>query len=416
MMDIPIAPDRSYRKRPLLIGVGVVSLVIVSLTLARIGPADPSVSMDRLLIDEVVRGDLISTVNGPGRLLPQDQHLIPAPTSGRVQERLVEASSKVKKGDILLLLANPEVDLQLLEAGRDLAETRMARHRLVTENNMETLSTQRELASLRTRMQKAQREHVAMSALLVDGVVSKREASDATALWQDLTTQVQFVEQQLTVMKQAFLESLQGQDEEVKRVGQVAAFHRQRVASLTVRSATNGVVQDISVEQGQWVASGQQLARVIKPGILKAEIRVPEARAGEVRPGQLAVLVIRSDLIHGVISRVNPAALRGSVAVEVKLDGGLPLSARPDLNLEGQIETGRIEDTLHLRRPASASPDQKRWMYRLDGEGNALRVPVILGQASSERIAIIDGAQIGDRFIVSEMTEYGEAPRIRLLE
>lgn len=414
-MDIPRTPSRSRRFRPHIVGGGVLLLAIISITLARVGPAMPTVSADRLVIDQVVRGDLISSVSVPGRLSPEDQYLIPAPVSGRVQERPVEAGSKVEPGDVLLVLSNPEVDLQLLEAERVLAEARMARQRLVSRNDIGALAVQRELGGLEAQLHDAEQQHQAMSALLAEGLVPEIEASRASSRWRELAEQVRLAEQQSAVMTTTFHADLKGQDEEVHRVAQVAAFHRQRVDSLTVRSSISGVVQDISLEQGQWVSSGELLARVFQPGQLKAELRVPEARAGEISPGQRTLVAMRGDSIAGVVRRVNPAAVGGTVLVEIRLTGDLPASARPDLNIEGRIETGRIADTLHLRRPASAVPGQETWMYRLAGEGSAERVAVVFGEGSTERIAVVEGARVGDRLIVNSPTGSGEAPRLRIL-
>ena len=415
-MDIPRLPSRTARLRPYLIGAGVLVLAVASIALARVGPAEPSIAADRLVVDEVVRADLIRTVSGPGRLLPEDQHLISAPVSGRVDQRLVEAGARVDSGDTLLVFSNPEVDLRLLEAQRVLAEARTARQRLVSANRIAKLTAQRDQTGLEARLHEARDQHRAISALADEGLVSSIEASRASSHWQELSEQARLAEQQLAVMESTFRSDLEGQDEEIHRVAQVAAFHRLRVASLTVRSPISGVVHELSVEPGQWVPSGELLARVFRPGQLKAEVRIPEARAGEVTPGQQSSVVIRGDSIDGVVRRVSPAAVGGAVAVEVELTTELPASARPDLNIEGRIETGRVPDTLQLRRPAGATPGQRRWMYRLDGKGRARRVPLVLGEASSERIQVVEGARAGDRFIVNDLEEFGGARRIRILD
>ncbi|MGH7586904.1 MAG: hypothetical protein ACREMH_11705, partial [Gemmatimonadales bacterium] len=104
----------------------------------------------------------------------------------------------------------------------------------------------------------------------------------------------------------------------------------------------------------------------------------------------------------------------GTVTVEVALTGSLPPTARPDLNVEAVIETGRLADVIHLRRPATAIAGQRVGVYRLDGGDAATRVSLLLGEGSADRVSVLEGASAGDVFIVSEVGAGGGAGRIRL--
>ena len=415
-MDIPRPSSKSRRLKAYSLGIGSLTLIVVLFALSGNSSAAPSVQRDRLVIDEVVRGELIKAVGGAGRLLPEDQYLIPAPVSGRIEEQVVVAGTAVEAGEVLLVLSNPEVHLQLLEAERALAEAKMASQRLVTENNMTILNAKRELATLRTQLRDAEHQHNALSTLLASGLVAKLEANVADSRWRELKDHMALAEQQMVVTGSAFHAAMRGQIEEIRRVSEVATFHRQRVDSLTVRTAISGLVQDLAVEQGQWVSTGTLLARVFRPGNLKAELRVPETRAGEVAPQQECMITIRGDSIPGTVRRVSPAAEGGTVVVEVELKGELPASARPDLNIEGRIQTGRVADTLHLRRPANAMPHFPSWLYLVNSTNSAERVSIEFGEGSSERIEIVAGATEGDLFVVNNLpSKVGEATHIRIL-
>ncbi len=59
-------------------------------------------------------------------------------------------------------------------------------------------------------------------------------------------------------------------------------FQIQRIASMRVRAGIDGVLQEMDLEEGQWVMSGQTLARVVVPERLKAELRIPQTQATNV--------------------------------------------------------------------------------------------------------------------------------------
>jgi multidrug resistance efflux pump len=390
--------------------LGVVGLVLV----ARVGPASPRIARDRVVIDTVVQGDLVRQVRGSGTLVPEEQLLIPAMASGRVDRRVVEPGAVVDSGAVLLVMSNPEVDLQLLEAERSLAEARLARQRLTATHQLDQLSAQDALASLLAQEAEAGRQERVTKALADSQWVSEVEAANAQGRAGELRRRIALAERRVAVADSTFHTELAAQDEEIRRVGQVAAFHRDRVASLEVRAGVSGVVQELPAEQGEWIMAGQLLARVFRPGRLRAEVQIDEARGGEVAPGQTVTIVIRGDSIAGRVRRVRPAAVGGTVTVEVALLDSLPPTARPDLNVEGVIETGRLTNVVHLRRPAGAVAGQRVGVYRLDGSGAGDRVSLLIGEGSAERVAVREGAEAGDVFIVSEVGAANGAARIRL--
>ena len=47
---------------------------------------------------------------------------------------------------------------------------------------------------------------------------------------------------------------------------------------MKVIAGDDGILQDLPLELGQWVTPGTLLAKVVQPGELKAELRIPETR------------------------------------------------------------------------------------------------------------------------------------------
>ncbi len=410
-MDIPRHPDSPVRRWR---WAGAAGLVALSVALAAIAkPAVPGVARAGIVTDTVVRGNLTREVRGPGTLVPEEQLQIPALASGRVEQRRVEPGAAVDSGDVLVVLANPELHLQLLDAERTLAAARLARQRLASAHELERLAVEQELSTLDGQQREARRQHEVAAALVDSQWVSANDAAAARERFEQMNAQVALARKRLTVSDSTYGVELAAQDEEINRLIEVAAFHRSRLASLTIRAEGAGTVQELPVEQGQWIMSGTMVSRVFRPGRLKAELRIPEARSGEVAPGQRAWVVIRGDSLAGVVRRVNPAASAGTVRVELSLIGKLPSTARPDVTVEGAIETGRLDDVLHLRRPAAAVPGQQVQLYRVAGD-DAVRTTLRVGEGSSDRIAVLEGASPGEVFIVNDLPDVRGAARIRI--
>jgi hypothetical protein len=175
------------------------------------------------------------------------------------------------------------------------------------------------------------------------------------------------------------------------------------------------VLQDLTLQLGQWVPEGTTLAKVVQPGKLKAVLRIPESQAKDVAVGQQASIDTRNGFVAGHVIRKDPSALGGSVTVDVALDGALPDGAVPDLSVDGTIVIEKLTNVLYSGRPAfSAGSGQASLFKMVDGGKAAIRVPVVLGRSSVNVIEVIRGLDAGDRIIVSDMSQYANVARVRI--
>ncbi|KPK80327.1 MAG: RND transporter, partial [Gemmatimonas sp. SM23_52] len=120
MVDIPREP-RSKKRRWFYLGAGIAAIVVITVALSRLGPAAPSVDKSTIWTDVVKRGEMVRRVRGPGTLVSEQIRWIAALTAGRVERILVEPGAEVDSPTVLLLLSNPDVEIQALEAQRQLS-------------------------------------------------------------------------------------------------------------------------------------------------------------------------------------------------------------------------------------------------------------------------------------------------------
>jgi HlyD family secretion protein len=79
---------------------------------------------------------------------------------------------------------------------------------------------------------------------------------------------------------------LNAQASRLQQLRVLAKLKRDQVDALKVRAGTGGVLQQVSVQVGQQVTPGLNIARVADPASLKAELRIPETLIKDVRIGQ----------------------------------------------------------------------------------------------------------------------------------
>jgi multidrug efflux pump subunit AcrA (membrane-fusion protein) len=413
-LDIP-RPKRRRFPPAVIAGAVVTGLLLTTLGLSRLRPAAPEVEGSTLLIDTVKRGLLIREVHGSGTLVPENQRFVSAVTAGRVERVQMRAGATVESTTVLVELSNPDVQLEALDAERQLklAEAELASIRSTLESAK--LAQEGALASSRTALREAERAVSIAERLSKDGLNSQMDVDRARDQLTEAQERHVAETRRMDVANEAFIAQIDLRKADVERLKAIAHFQRERVASMQVRAGAAGVVQELSLEPGQWVQSGQRLARVASPGRLKAVLLIPETQARDVGIGLPAIVDTRDGTVKGHVSRIDPGAVNGTVTVDITMDGALPRGARPDLSVDGTIEIDRLKDVVSVGRPASGASETDAHLFRLAPDGHsATRVTVKLGRASFNAVEIVSGLQPGDRVILSDMDRYDEKDRVRI--
>ncbi|OJT20663.1 RND transporter [Archangium sp. Cb G35] len=413
-MDIPKKP-KNRRKPWLLMGLGALVLIGVTVGLSRLRAAAPAVERGTVWLDTVKRGPMVRQVKGTGTLVPEHIRWLTADTAGRVERIHVRPGTPVEPGTLLLELSNPDVQLQALEAERQLASAEAELISLRTDLETQRISQAATIATLETEATNAESQAQATVALMDRSFVPKLEVQQVKGKAGEMVTRLNLERQRLAVIQSSTRERLAAQQGQIERLKAVARFRRAQVESMHVKAGEGGVLSELPLELGQWVTPGTVLAKVVKPERLKAELRIAETQARDIQVGQRAEVDTRNGIVEGTVARIAPAASQGTVRVEVTLTGELPRGARPDLTVEGTVELERLGEVLSVGRPAGAQPNATVSLFRLvPGSDEAVRVPVQLGRGSVNSIEVVQGLGEGDQVVLSDMTAWDAVERVRL--
>ncbi len=414
-MDIPRTPPRRGRRQLLYGAIALVAVVLTTLGLRGLKPAAPRVDRASVWIDSVQRGPLVIEVRGPGTLVPERIRWISAVTAGRVDKRLAEAGEEVMPETVLLELTNPDVQLEALESERQLTAARADQVNLRANLQSQRLNQEGTVAAARAAYLDAKRNADATESLAAKELISTMDASRAKDRVEEQATRFKVEEERLRVMVEAADSQLALQQAQVDRLRAVTEFQRSRVRSMVVKAGAKGTLQELPLEVGQWAQSGATLARIVEPGRLKAVLRIPETQAKDVALGQPAAIDTRNGIVRGRVSRIDPAVQNGTVTVDVSLEGELPRGARPDLSVDGTIQVERLNNVLHLGRPAYGQPNSTVGLFKLvEGGAAGVRTSVRLGRSSVNTVEILGGLKPGDKVIISDMSRWDGFERVRV--
>ncbi len=415
-MDIKRDPQKNYKKW-VIIGTSVVALVGITVALMSLKPAAPTVDSGVIYTDTVEKGEMVLEVRGPGTLVPEDTRFITAVTTGRVEKiHLLPGTTPVEPETIILELSNPDVEIQTLNADRQLTDAQSQLVQLRTNLNTNRLTQASAVADLRSQYQDAKRRAEAGAELLKQGLIIPLDQKQAQDRADALAERLNIEEERLKLLTQTIDEQIKVQVEQVARIGSIAAFQHGLKASMVVRAGIHGVLREVPLQSGQYATAGTTLARVDPlPLRLKAVLRVPENQAKDIAIGQKAAIDTRNGIAPGHVSRIDPASSAGTVTVDVALEGIPPAGARSDLSVDGVIEIARLKNVLFTGRPAYGQADATIGVFKLvEGGRYAQRVTVRLGRTSVTSVEIKDGLSPGDIVILSDMSRWDNVDRVRI--
>lgn len=416
-MDIPRASvARQKRIRRILYGAtAAVAVVLITVGLSRLEPAAPGVERATVWVETVKRGPMVRQVRGSGTLVPEVIRWIPASTDGRVERILALPGTEVRPDTVVLELSNPELELASSDAQSELKAAEAEMKNLEVQLQSQILTQEANTAQVDAEAHQARLQAEADAALAADGLLADLTLKLSRVRAEELTNRARIEHQRLEIASQAADAQRAVQEARVDRLRAAWRLRRDQVEALRVKAVTEGVLQQVPVEVGQQVAIGTNLARVAQPGRLKAEVRIAETQARDVQIGQIASIDTRNGIIPGRVTRIDPAVQNGTVTVDVALEGDLPRGARPDLSVDGTIQLERLEEVLHVGRPAFGQEQSTVGLFKLvDGGAAAVRVKVGLGRSSVNTIEIMEGLEEGDQVILSDMSNWDAYDRVRL--
>jgi HlyD family secretion protein len=416
-MDIPRTGQAEKRrlKRNVAIVAGLAVVSLITVGLARLEPAAPTVKSATLWIEDVKRGPMLRSVRGPGTLVPEEVRWISAPVEGRVERIPALAGVNVTADTVLLEMSDPQLEQAALEAHAQLQAAQADYTDLRAQLESQLLSQQAQVTAAQSQSEQAKLQAAADEKLAKDGLIPDLNLKLSRLKSEQLGKQASIENDRYTQSRRSVEAQLAAQRARVEQAKASYGLRREQLNSLKVRAGIPGVLQELPVQVGQRVTPGTVLARVARPEKLKAELRIPEVQAKDVQVGLDAVIDTRNGEIRGKVVRIDPSATEGSVVVDVALLGELPRGARPNLSIDGVIEIERLPDVLYVGRPSFGQQNSKVEMFKVSADGKeAVRVPVELGVMSVNTVQIVKGLEVGDRVILSDTSAQDGYKKIRL--
>lgn len=351
----------------------------------------------KVTVDRVHAGNLSSGVFGVGTLKARRSYTLAPTTTGRVKSVLVDQGDRVVAGQLLAEMDPVDLDEKL--AGSRRVIEKAANSILASEAQVSEAKSRLDTLSATFARYEELRKRGFISQEMLDA--KRHEKNAALASFSAATAN----------LAAAHEEHARAQAE-MRGIGKLHA-------QAKLLSPVDGVIAARLVEPGSTLASGQTALQVIDPASLWVETRIAQKQAGQVRVGQEAEVVLRSQPQSPVMGKVERIDIISDTVTEERIVNVSFAGNRPEASIGEYAEvTIRLPGLDNARTVPSAAVkrvDKQDGVWVLQDK-TALFRPVRIGTVTMDgRTQILDGLDDDDTVIVYSQQPLRPGLKVRVV-
>ncbi len=413
-MDRALDPALLHRRRRIRLGGALLLLACAVLACWQLNRLlRPSVAAGDIVVSTVRRGDVASTVNAAGVVIPVHEEVVASPVSSRVAKVLAKPGQLVKAGDVLLVLDDREIVLAVDTLREQLAqqENRIATSKLELEQKHKQLASSVELLELDLLSSRALNER--NQKLRQNGLVSGENLLAGELAVKRAEIQLRQQRELIADSRRSTATSIAAATLQQDILKKQLAQQENKLAQAKVAAPFYGMLTSLVQEEGASVAAGQLLARVSELNNYRVEASVSDFHARLLAPGQEVRVEQNGERLQGRVHTVLPEIQNGTVKLLVDLDKPDSPLLRNKMRVDVSVVTAHKNGALVLDSGAAFNGAGRQAAFAVR-DGVARKTMLQLGGSDGRLVEVVAGARPGERFIVSDTKAFADLNTIRI--
>ena len=396
--------DRIIRKRPwwrrFAPALGLAAVAIGGAIWALSGPSGSvyRVPLNQVTIGTVTKGPFEDFIAVRGAIAPLITDYLTTDQGGTVKQVLVEDGARVKKGQPLIVLSNPTLQLQVASQQLAFEQTRF--------------KYQHDLLDIEHQIEKL-RNDLARDKILLDGnaiapSTYKQEQQDYDY---NVKLRAAIMASRDVEQKVRATQLSQGGTSDPTAVANAS------VEALSIRAPMDGALSALDAEVGQSKPQGAVLGQVNSADRFKLTAQVDEFYLGRVNLGQDTLFSVNGRDFKAEVAKVYPQVTNGTFKVDFHFTGPAPSSVHVGQAIDLRVELGGASVALMLPNGPFYQDTGGNWVFVVAPDGHsAAKRNVRMGRKNPQFVEVLDGLSPGEKVIVSGYEAYQKMDRVEFSE
>jgi HlyD family secretion protein len=415
-MDKPIPKKKGLQKKHLLYaGIGLAMLALIYMAFFADRTSTYKVDKDKLIIETVIEDQFNDYITVPGTVEPITTIFLDAQEGGRVEEKLIEEGSMVKKGDIILKLSNPELYLNILNSEGLLAEKENFLRNTQITMEQERVSIKRELISLKYDIERKERNFQQNETLMKDNLISREEYLRSK---EDLDMAKQsrelFLERQKqdSLFRSVYVETI---TTDLINMRKNLVMVKDRIKNLDVSAPVDGELGLLTPEIGQSINKGDNMGQVNVLTSYKVTAQIDEHYIDRVRTQLDGTLDRQGNKFNLYVRRVYPEVRNGTFKIDMIFRDSMPNNIRTGQTYYISLQLGQPKVAVLVPIGGFFQETGGQWIFVLDpSEKFATKRNITIGRKNPRYYEVLEGLKPEEKVIVSGYESFGKNEKLIL--
>jgi HlyD family secretion protein len=415
-MDKPIAKKKGLQKKHFgYFGIALVMITLIYMAFIADRTSTYKVEKDKLIIETVTEDQFNDYITVPGTVEPITIVFLDAQEGGRVEEKLIEEGSMVKKGDIILKLSNPDLHLNILDSEAQLAEKENFLRNTQVTMEQERLSIKRELINLKYDIERKERNYQQNVILMKDNLISReefirsKEDLDMSRQSQDLFNERQ---RQDSIFRSVQVNTITSNLENMRKNLQLV---RERAENLNVKAPVDGELGLLVPEIGQSISRGANMGQINVLTAYKVVAQIDEHYIDRVKTQLTATLDRQGSAFNLVVRRVYPEVRGGTFEIDMVFRDSMPDNIRTGQTYYTSLQLGQPKVSVLVPLGGFFQETGGQWIFVLDPtESFAVKRNISIGRKNPKYYEVLEGLRPGEKVIVSGYETFGKNEKLIL--
>jgi HlyD family secretion protein len=415
-MDKPIERKKGLRLKHLWYAcAGIAFILLIYMAFFTDRASTYKVEKDKLIIETVSKGQFNDYITVTGTVEPISTIYLDAQEGGRVEEKLIEEGTMVKKGEVILRLSNPDLYLNILNSEGLLAEKENFLRNTQITMEQEKLSIKRELVTLHYDIERKQRNYDQNVILMKDNLISKEEFLRSK---EDLDMAKQseelFIERQKqdSIFRTVNVETIKT---DLINMRKNLAMVKDRVANLNVTAPVEGELGLLTPEIGQSIAKGENMGQINVLTSYKVTAQIDEHYIDRIRTQLTAKLDRQGTEFDLTVRRVYPEVRNGTFKIDMIFLGKMPDNIRTGQTYYISLQLGTPKEAILVPIGGFFQETGGQWIFVLDpSEKMATKRTISVGRKNPKYYEVLEGLQPGEKVIISGYETFGKNEKLIL--
>jgi HlyD family secretion protein len=368
------------------------------------------IDADNISIATVTSGEFNDYIRISGQVAPMTTIQISPLEGGVVQQIVAEEGSRVKAGDVIVILSNENLDMQILTSEADLAEKENILRNTMIQMEQQKLSVEQEKLQLQMEVQRNRRTYEAQQALYNDGLIAREDFLKAEEDYELSSSRLRLVENRAKQDSLHRSVEIDRMRESLENMRVNMMMIRKRKENLTIKAPIDGELGLLDVVLGQSVGAGSKIGQINNLDSYKIEAQIDEHYIDRVTPGLEATFERQSEHYQAQIRKVYPEVRDGKFKADFKFMEQQPENIRSGQTYYLNLQLGQPVEAVLIPRGAFYQKTGGKWIYVLSPDGTkAMRRDIRIGRQNPQYYEVIEGLEPGERVITSSYDNFGES-------